>query len=96
MVGGYYDEKWKQPYNPGAGGTGPNPLDYPKIISDPNSASKEDLENLRNEVLEMKELLKRAIKYDETNNEPHCEMEDKVATIKKVAEIVGVDLKDLI
>ena len=88
MVGGYYDDKWTRP---GTGGT-----DYPAIINNPNSASKEDLEKLRQEVIEMKELLKRALKYDEDNKEPHCEMDDKVATLKKVAELVGVDLKDLL
>lgn len=89
MVGGYFDDKWRNPNGTGS-------TNYPQIISDPNSASKEDLEKLRQEVLEMKELLKRALKYDKDNKEPHCEMDEKVATLKKVAEIVGVDLKDLI
>ena len=43
----------------------------------------------------MKALLIRAKKYDEDNNEPHCEMEDKVELLKKVAKYVGVDLKEV-
>ncbi|RWO20641.1 hypothetical protein [Mesorhizobium sp.] len=31
---------------------------------------------------------------DERNNEPHCEIEDKVALLKRVAEAVGVDLAE--
>ena len=43
----------------------------------------------------MKKLLIRAAEYDKRNNEPNCEMEDKVALLKKVAEMVGVDLKEV-
>ena len=90
MVGDYYREKWI----PGSPGMNPLP-DYSKFLKKQESASKEDLEALKKEVLEMKELLKRAVKYDEKNGEPHCEMDDKVELLKKVAELVGVDLKDV-
>lgn len=43
----------------------------------------------------MKELLKKAIEYDKKNNEPHCEVEEKIATLKKIAEMVGVSLEDI-
>lgn len=43
----------------------------------------------------MKELLKRAKKYDEDNGEPNCEMADKVAVLKRVAELVGVSLDEI-
>ena len=88
MIGDHFGDKWQNP-----NGTG---ISYPQIISDPNSASKQDLEALRKEVLEMKELLKKAIEYDKKNNEPNCQIEDKIAILKKVAEIVGVDLKDIL
>jgi hypothetical protein len=50
---------------------------------------------LKKEVEEMKELLKRAVEYDERNNEPHCEIEEKVEVLKKVAELLGVDLDSI-
>ena len=38
----------------------------------------------------------RSIKYDEEYTEPHCEVDEKVAFIKKLAEYVGVDLTDVL
>ena len=43
----------------------------------------------------MKALLIRAKEYDERNNEPHCEMEEKVELLKKIAAAVGVDLSEV-
>lgn len=76
---------------------------YEKIITEPSPntidmnqfATKEDIAAIRREIEELKKLLKAAIKYDEATNQPHCEMEDKIDLIKKVAEMVGVDLSDL-
>jgi len=58
-------------------------------------ATKEDIAEIKKQIEELKILLKAAIKYDEMTNQPHCENEDKIALIKKVADMVGVDLKDL-
>lgn len=52
--------------------------------------SKEDFEALKRDVAEMKKLLERAAEYDRRNNEPECEMEDKIAFLRKVAEFVGI------
>jgi hypothetical protein len=43
----------------------------------------------------MKQLLIKAKIYDEKNNEPNCEIEDKVATLKRIAELMGVDLSEV-
>ena len=83
MVGDFYHEKWQQPFYTW---TTTNNIEY---------ATKEDVESLRKEVLEMKELLKRAIKYDRDNGEPDCQLEEKIATLKKIAEIVGVDIEEV-
>ena len=56
---------------------------------------KKEFQELKKEVLEMKELLKKAIRYDEIHNQPECEVEEKIELLKKVAELVGVDLKDI-
>ena len=94
MVGDHFNDKWKDKQFPstwtwpgaGAGGTG-----YPPL----NTPSKAEFDALRAEVLEMKQLLLRAVEYDKRNNEPACEMEEKVAVLKRVAAMVGVDLKDI-
>ena len=59
------------------------------------SVSRQEFDDLRRQVEEMKALLVRAKEYDERNNEPHCEMEDKVALLKQVAKLVGVSLEDV-
>ena len=83
---------WGNPLPPAACVGGPyvhSPINFP------TSVSKEDFDALKKEVLEMKELLKKAIEYDKRNNEPHCEMEEKVVTLKKVAELFKVDLSEI-
>jgi hypothetical protein len=87
MIGDHFSGKWRQePYN--------------QFITTTNVpftpfATKEEFEALKKEVLEMKALLIKAKEYDEKNNEPNCEMEDKVKLLKQVADMVGVDLKEI-
>lgn len=89
MIADHYKDKWQDQglYRPGLGGVG-------ALVVQP--ASKADVDALRKEVEELKALLKRAIKYDEENGEPECEMAEKVAILKKVADMVGVDLSEVI
>jgi len=58
-------------------------------------ATKEDIEDLRKTMEELKLLLKAAIRYDEMTQQRECETAEKIALIKQVAEAVGVDLSDL-
>lgn len=82
MVGDYYAEKW-------------NPIVQPNTtyVAFP---SREEFDALRREVEDMKALLIRAKAYDEANGEPDCEMDEKLAVLRKVAELVGVDLSEVI
>lgn len=97
MVGDHYNDKWKelswiQPLDnrPFA----PSPLEPNWPIPTP-SPSKQEFDKLKEEVEEMKKLLTRAKLYDEKNNEPNCEIDDKVALLKRVAEMVGISLDDV-
>jgi len=87
MVGDHFHEKW----NPLQ--TNPYPITY---INNEPKVDKKDFDSLKKEVEDMKALLIRAKLYDEKNGEPHCEMEEKIATLRKIAELVGVDLKDIL
>lgn len=85
MVGDFAQERW--------------PKEYPWIIN-PRSVedfkdevSRTEFEALKREVEMIKELLDKAKVYDEVNNEPNCEMADKIALLKKVANLVGVELE---
>lgn len=108
MVGEFYGDKWRgkpywewtppvypSPYTIPGTGTGNIPVVIPQSPVNPKAPTQEEFDALKQEVLEMKELLKRAKKYDEDNGEPDCEMDDKIATLKKVADLVGVDLSEI-
>lgn len=94
MVGDHFHDKWnplvpKTPY-------GPQPLDYQdlsKLLKLP--PSKADYDALKKEVEEMKALLKRAIEYDRRNNEPECQIEEKLVLLRAVAKMMGVSLDDV-
>lgn len=61
-----------------------------------NAFTREEFDALKREVEEMKELIKRAKEYDEKNNEPDCEIEEKMELLRKVAALVGVSLDDVV
>lgn len=82
FVGDHYQDRWTQP-------------PYEFKFNNWNEVSKEDFEALKKEVEELRQLLKKAIKYDEENGEPECQMEDKVELLRKVAKLVGVELEEL-
>lgn len=94
MIGDHYDEKWWPQIQPQQ-----SPFDKTTITTNDLekwlAPSKKEFDALKKEVEEMKKLLQKALEYDKKNNEPHCEMEDKVALLKKVAELVGVSLEDI-
>lgn len=89
MIEDHYGEKWNEDWfknfiKP----------DTPNIIISP-TVTREEFDALKKEVEEMKALLKRAKIYDEQNNEPDCEVEEKMALLRKVAQAVGIDLDEV-
>lgn len=99
MIGDAFDDSWKrkypnQPIMPNTGGSASNIFHWP----DPKAieAIRKDIDYVKKELELLKDLLKRAIKYDEKMNQPECEMEQKIEAIRKVAEIAGVDLSDVL
>ena len=97
MIGDHYNDKWKnfdldniKPFK-----TQPDRPDFTTSPYIEPTVSKGEFDALKKEVQEMKQLLIKAKIYDEQNNEPNCEMEEKVALLKRVAEMVGVDLDEI-
>jgi hypothetical protein len=95
MIGDHYRDKWEpwvSPMNPNNPWTiypaNPLPTELP--------ISRQEFDELKREVAEMVALLKRAKKYDEDNGEPNCELDEKMAILRKVAELVGVDLDEVL
>lgn len=82
MIMDHYQDKYKE---------------YPWVIHDTgtvflNPPTRQEFDALRQDVLEMKELLKKAKIYDEKNNQPNCEDPKKVEFIRKLAKELGVEL----
>lgn len=107
MIGDHYNDKWNDKRTWPAPPWEVKPREakpiYPYSPPDPNRVGQarevnysEDIKQLRKEVEEMKELLKKALEYDKRTGQPHCEQEDKMAFLRKVAESVGVDLRDVL
>jgi hypothetical protein len=95
MIGDHYNDKWKN-FDPLKNWPqSPSPQPSTTQTYYPPAVSREEFDKLKAEVEEMKKLLIKAKIYDEQNNEPNCEMEDKIALLKRVAEMVGVSLDDI-
>lgn len=98
MIGDHYSDKWGDRW-PGIR-TWPDTVEYPETGVQPFNPipiiSREEFDAIKKEVEEMKALLRRAKEYDERNNEPDCEIEEKMALLRKVAQMVGVGLDDVI
>ena len=90
VIGDHYIDKW---------GLGkPNtsePLIWPNFI-ERDTPTKQEFEDLEKEVLDMKQLIKKAKKYDKESGQPDCEIEDKMDFFRKVAKLVGVDLDEVL
>ncbi len=98
FVGDHYRDMWTpKPWFPNAvPNTIPGsvqPLGQPILQQ---QVTRAEFEELKRQVLEMKDLLKRAKEYDARTGQPDCEMDEKMAILRKVAEMVGVDLGDVI
>lgn len=98
MIGDHFKDKWYQgiPYDPNVPwmpmGTKPDQQEQVRLQLD---ALGIKFEQLKSEVLDMKKLLLRAIKYDKDHNEPDCAIEEKLEFLKKVADMVGIGWDDI-
>lgn len=102
MIGDHYGDKWfPQPQNPDRGFQPFDPAkragreDIVKILTG-NPVTREEFDKLKAEVAEMTQLLKRALEYDRKNNEPDCQMEEKMVLLRKVCDAVGINLDEIL
>ena len=94
-VGDFYDDIWKK-YGPGPylPPIDPNILPQQPFFSP--LATKEELDQLRKEVAEMKDLLKKAIEIDKKTGQPDCQMEAKLKRLREVVKLVGETIDDIL
>ncbi len=98
MISDHYAGKWLgricKPYK-----VNPEPYVFPgwptAIPAVQPLVAKEDLDEIKREVAELKELLKKSRKYDEKTGQPDCGLEDKKKLLRELAERLGVDLGEL-
>ena len=62
----------------------------------PTGPTSQEFDALRKEVQELKELLIHAKKFDEATGQADCETEEKVALLRRIADIVGVDISEVL
>ncbi len=92
MIGDHYNDKWKDLF-PNIPISPTPPYNQRSIFPE---ITREEFNQLKKEVEDLKELLKRAKIYDEKNNEPNCEIETKMAFLREVAKFVGIDLDEVL
>ncbi len=60
-----------------------------------NPVSRAEFDQLRKEMLELKELLKAAKSYDDLTNQHKCEKEENVKALIRIAKALEVDFEDI-
>ena len=94
MIGDEFNKTvpdWVRPYvapsNPEIIGEPWQPLPFP-----PHQVTRREFEALREEVSELGKLLRAAKAYDDATGQPDCETEEKLAALRKLADLMGVEL----
>ena len=86
----YRDGLPNKPYFPGI-----QPFIVPGFAPNPPAVSRQEFDALKRDLEELKKVLLAAKRFDEVAGEPDCEMDEKVAIIKKLAQIAGVSMEDV-
>jgi hypothetical protein len=99
---------WVEPYIYTSPNTNPPPWILPIVtepfvpggktvgLPTPEGPTREEVDALRKELKDLRKLLKAATKFDEKTNQPDCESEEKVAFLRKLAELFDVDLSEVL
>ena len=68
---------------------------HPQYTMYYDAVGRDEFNTLKAELEALKKLLKAAKIYDDETGQPDCEMEEKVELIKRLADLVGVDLENI-
>ena len=93
MVMDQFDENWRPKVQP--------PFTSHPAVGVPAiqwglSVSRAEFDALKRDVEAIKELIPHLKRYDEATGQPDCEQEEKLALLRKLAEVVGVDLEEVL
>lgn len=84
----HYSDKWRIPPQPFAPLTPWSPEEAKKKFEE--MIDKADREQLKKEIEEFREILKRAREYDRKMQREGCEMEEKMAKLREAAAELGI------
>lgn len=108
MVGDHFGHEWKKFNDPKDGslewirklnelpGTNPDPSYFQPHLGIAPPVTLQEYERLKTQVESMKSLLRLAVDYDKRTGQPGCEIEEKIALLRRVAEAFKIDLDDLL
>jgi hypothetical protein len=100
MIADYYHDKWReQTFYPHILPQSPLSIPMPAVsptLQRSPPITRDEFDALKADIGEMKQLLKRAMKYDIDNGEPHCESAEKVAVLRRAAALVGETVEDVL
>lgn len=105
MIGEHYHGKWGPQVIPMTPGVipaepirkTPTPDEYQnlqRIWTTP--VTRQEFDALKREVQEMKKLLERAHEYDKRTGQEDCHVDEKMATLRRIAEAVGIDIDEVL
>lgn len=96
MIMDDWQDRWRErpwyPYIPPQPTT-INPHFLPPLVP---PITREEFDKLKNEVEILKQQIVRAKEYDIKHNEPDCEIEEKIAKIREIAKLVGINLDEIL
>lgn len=98
FIGNDYSKKWStSPLTPytqiPTDSLVPDPERFSAILGNP--VSRHEFDALKKEVTELHTLLEKAKHFDKDHDEPNCEMEEKIATVKAVGNLLDIDFGDV-
>lgn len=91
MVVDHYNDKWKKQIENLPPNTWPSSTQAYTIPA----ITKEEFEELKKDVAELKIWLKEALDYDERIDQSGCENDEKIETLKELAKQLGLDIEDV-
>ena len=66
------------------------------VMTDHSLATKADIRDLKRHLIELKELIVAAKKYDDATGQPECEVDEKVDFMFEVADRLGISMDDVL
>lgn len=100
MVADHYRERWEPVIHPAGqpilSPQQPNIVHvHPNLFTLSPAVTRAEFDQLRQEVLELREMLIAAKRIDAATGQPDCEMTEKIDVLRRIAKLVGLSIDDI-